>query len=181
MGIGVLTNPVADLVPLLGGPLNSLPWYLPPRSSANRSATTSSLAMGPGIFGSFGDTLSTGPLGFPRLARHYDAQGGTLADPEAAPILSLTPRAAIDAGPGYRLHLDADSGRIAVEHLDSGTQTILWGEGGPALAQESWFGLDNGTALAIDTVPAADHAQAFEAVRIDISRDGGTLSLHARD
>lgn len=180
MGIGVLTNPVADLVPLLGGPLNTLPWYLPPRSSANRSATTSSIAMGPGIFGSFGDSLSTGTLGFPRLARHYDAQGGTLADPETAPALTLTPRAAIDAGPGYRLHLDADNGRVAIEHLDSGTQTILWGEGGPALAEESWFGLDNGAALAIETAQAADHGQAFEAVRIDLRHDGQTVSLRAR-
>lgn len=179
MGIGVLTNPVGDLLPPLNGTLSTLPWYLPPHSSANRSATTTSLAMGPGVFGSFGDGLSTGSLGFPRLAKHYEALGGTLADPESAPNLTLAPRASIDAGPGYRLHLDAESGQIAVEHLGTGDRTIIWGEGGPALAQDSWFGLDNGTAIAIMAAPASDHAEAIQPTRIDISHDGATQSFSA--
>lgn len=179
MGIGVLTNPIGDLAPPLSGPLDTLPWYLPPHSSANRSATTTSLAMGPGVFGSFGDSLSAGSLGFPRLAKHYEAIGGTLSDPEAAPNLTLAPLASVDAGPGYRLHLDADNGHIAVEHLATGDRTILWGEGGPALAQESWFGLDNRTAIAITAEQAGDHAQAIQPTCIDISHDGQMLSLVA--
>ncbi|WP_336970700.1 DUF1521 domain-containing protein [Sphingobium aromaticiconvertens] len=191
MLFGALTNNVADAVPLLGGPLNSLPWYLPPHSQANRSATSSSLQMGPGIFGSFGDAIDGGVGAFSRIARHYQAVGGMLADLEAAPVLTLkagtseqtSKQSTVDLGEEYRLILDTGTGVIAVEQLATGTLTPIWGQDaggkGPELRQESWFGLDNGTALAIETAPAPDHANGFIPARIDINRDGRTLSLKA--
>jgi len=179
-----LTNHLGRNVPLLSPVVFDLPWYLPPRSAANRSATTASLTMGPGIFGSFGNMIDAGPAGFARLARQFLSEDGFLADPEAAPMLTLTAEpgapATLDLGGGHVLLLDADKGLLSVAHHPSGAQTPIWGnaaDGAPPLAQESWFGLDNGTALAIETAPASDHADAFMAARIDVTREGRTTTF----
>lgn len=181
MLLSYLTNKVGDAVPLADSPLNAMAWYLPPKSNANRSANTSSQAMGPGIYGTFGSEIHGSGTTFPRIARHFDANGGTLADPDAAPNTGLSPKdhaiQAFDLGPDYRLLLDDRAGRLLVEHLPSGTQTPIWGEG--QLHAESWFGLDNGTAIAIETRPAADHADALIPARIDIRQGDQTMSLHA--
>jgi hypothetical protein len=195
MLLGYLTNKVGDAVPLVDRPLNSMAWYLPPKSSANRTANTTSQQMGPGIYGSFGSEIHGGSAGFSRIARHYEADGGTLSDPEAAPNLTLEPgsgartaqfgtgRAILDLSADYRLLLDGDAGQLLVEHLPSGTETILWGQqaadGSPQLWEDSWFGLDDGTAIAIATTAAPDHADGFVPARIDLTRDGRTLSLRA--
>lgn len=195
MLLGYLTNKIGNAVPLVDGPLNGLAWYLPPKSSANRTANTTSQQMGPGIYGSFGSEIHGGGTAFSRIARHYDADGGTLADPDAAPNLTLpsgggartaqfgTGRTTIDLSADYRLLLDGDAGQILVEHRASGTQTPIWGQerpdGAPQLWEDSWFGLEDGTAIAIETAPAADHADGFIPARIDLTRDGQTVTLRA--
>lgn len=195
MFLGYLTNKLGDAVPLVDRPFNSLAWYLPPKSAANRTANTTSQQMGPGIYGTFGSEIHGGGAHFSRIARHYEADGGALSDPDAAPDLTLEPgsgartaqfgtgRAALDLSADYRLLLDGDAGQLLVEHLPSGTETTIWGQnaadGAPQLWAESWFGLDDGTAIAIATTPAADHADAFIPARIDLTRDGRTLSLRA--
>ncbi len=183
MFLGYLTNKAGDAVPLLDRPLNTMAWYLPPKSAANRSANTTCQQMGPGIYGSFGSEIHGGATAFPRIARHYEAAGGTLADPDAAPVVTLAPaagRASLDLGADYRLSLDGDSGAVLIDHLPSGTQTAIWGGDAP-LPGESWFGLDDGTAIAIEAGPASDHADAIVAGRIDVTRDGVTMSLRAMD
>ena len=60
MLLGYLTNQVGDAVPLLDRPFNTMAWYLPPKSAANRSANTSCQQMGPGIYGSFGSDVHGG-------------------------------------------------------------------------------------------------------------------------
>jgi len=184
MIFGSLTNGIAHSVPLLSGPLTGLPWYLPPRGAADRSATTASLEMGPGIFGSFGDMIDAGPAGFARVARQYLAEGGFLDDPHAAPMLTLTAGpgspAMLDLGDGFALTLDADNALLSVTHLPSGAETPIWGDsaaGAPPLAAESWFGLDNGTAIAIEAAPAPDRADAFVAARIEVTREGRTTTF----
>lgn len=195
MLLGYLTNKIGDAVPLVDGPLNGLAWYLPPKSAANRTANTTSQQMGPGIYGTFGSEIHGGATAFARIARHYEAAGGTLADPDAAPNLTLpsgtgtrtaqfgTGRATLDLSADYRLLLDGDAGRILVEHRPSGIQTPIWGlerpDGGPQLWEDNWFGLDDGTAIAIATAPAADHADGFVPARIDLTRDGHSLTLRA--
>lgn len=195
MLLGYLTNKIGDAVPLLDGPCNSMAWYLPPRSAANRTANSTGQQMGPGIYGTFGSEIHSGSAGFARIARHYEAVGGALADPEAAPNLALTPgggartaqfatgHAIIDISTDYRLLLDGDGGQVLVDHRPSGTQTTIWGQqapdASPRLWAESWFGLGDGTAIAIETTPAFDHADAFIPARIDLIRDGRTLTLRA--
>ncbi|MEC7931005.1 MAG: hypothetical protein VX218_01785, partial [Pseudomonadota bacterium] len=61
-----------------------------------------------------------------------------------------------------------------------GTRSPIWG-GEATLHAQSWFGLDNGTAITIEAGVAADHADAVVPARIDITRDGVTLSLRADD
>lgn len=186
MFLGYLTNKIGDTVPLLDRPFNAMAWYLPPKSAANRTANTTSQQMGPGIYGTFGSEIHGGSAGFTRIARHYEAVGGALADPEAAPNLTLTPGgglASIDLSADYSLLLDGDTGQILVDHRPSDTQIPIWGqqtpEGAPRLWEDSWFGLDDGTAIAIETAPAPDHADAFIPARIDLTRDGRTLTLRA--
>ncbi|MEC3912563.1 hypothetical protein U5A82_19420 [Sphingobium sp. CR2-8] len=186
MSLGYLTNKIGDAVPLLDRPFNSMAWYLPPKSAANRTANTTSQQMGPGIYGTFGSEIHGGSAAFTRIARHYEAVGGALADPEAAPNLTLTPGgglASIDLSADYNLLLNGDTGRILVDHRPSDTQTPIWGQqtpqGVPQLWEDSWFGLDDGTAIAIETAPASDHADAFIPARIDLTRDGRTLTLQA--
>ena len=182
MLLGYLTNQVGDSVPLLDRPFNTMAWYLPPKSAANRSANTSCQQMGPGIYGSFGSDVHGGTA-FPRIARHYEAVGGGLADPEAAGDVTLAPGtgcAALDLGADYRLLLDGATGQVLIEHRPSDTRSPIWG-GEATLHAQSWFGLDNGTAIAIEAGAAADHPDAVVPTRIDITRDGVTLSLRADD